>query len=286
LGDGGVTSPVIYVCRFRFAMWLSELSAWLGALIAPYDPLLKIISYIVGPALACIAFWLNRRHRKELTAQARQLGLAEAGANQARKAADDRQQEVNEARRELEARRSEVEKLRHDLESITEGAQELWKLRPAKALSQYLNWIRDPVGAKLITIGNLKGGVGKTTLAANFAAFLCHTRNRPVLLVDLDYQGSLSNMLMLANQKEEVESRVDWLFDDAATLATLDRASVHLVPKLSQEWLVPANYTFAQMENRLLLQWLLQQDGGVDVRYRLVNDLLRQEVRRRHGALI
>jgi chromosome partitioning protein len=150
----------------------------------------------------------------------------------------------------------------------------------------YLNWLRDPRGAKLITIGNLKGGVGKTTLAANLAAYISETRKRPVLVVDLDYQGSLSNMLMLAVGREEVESRIDWLLDETAGLATVDRASVHLADKLSQAWLVPANYTFAQIENRLLLRWLLQQDGGLDVRYRLAHALLHPDVRQRYAAII
>src|SRR5439155_20877282 len=94
------------------------------------------------------------------------------------------------------------------------------------------------------------------------------------------------NMLMLAIQREEVESRVDLLFGETANLATMERARVHLVPKINRGWLVPANYTFAQLENRLLLEWLLQQDGGLDVRYRLANALLRPEVRQSYAAIV
>jgi cellulose biosynthesis protein BcsQ len=79
---------------------------------------------------------------------------------------------------------------------------------------------------------------------------------------------------------------VDLLFDEDANLATMERARVHLVPKLNRGWLVPANYTFAQLENRLLLKWLLQQDGGLDVRYRLANAVLRPEVRQSYAAII
>lgn len=187
---------------------------------------------------------------------------------------------------DLAQKATEVEKLERDLRSITEGSQELWKLRGLRQFPEYLTWLRDPAGAKLITFGNLKGGVGKTTLAVNFAAYINHMHNKPVLLVDLDYQGSLSNTLMLAIDREEVESRVDLLFDPSADLATLDRAAEQLAPKLARAWLVPANYTFAQLENKLLLQWLLQEDGGVDVRFRLARALLRPEVRRRYAAII
>jgi chromosome partitioning protein len=93
-------------------------------------------------------------------------------------------------------------------------------------------------------------------------------------------------MLMLAIGRDEVESRVDLLFEETANLATMERARVHLVPKMNRGWLVSANYTFAQLENQLLLKWLLQQDGGLDVRYRLANALLRPEVRRCYAAVV
>jgi len=262
------------------------LIAWLLSFLGAYEPIIKFVSYIVGPILALVAFWWNRRDRKELVAQAEALGVARAASEQAQAAASQKQKEVDAARQEIEARGAQVAKLRGDLESITEGAQALWKLRPPKEFNEYKIWMRAPEGAKIITIGNLKGGVGKTTLAANFAAYVSATRDKPVLLIDLDYQGSLSNMLMLAIEREEVESRVDWLFEESANLATMERARVHLVPKINRGWLVPANYTFAQLENQLLLKWLLQQDGGLDVRYRLASALLRPEVRASYAAIV
>lgn len=144
----------------------------------------------------------------------------------------------------------------------------------------------DPSGARIITIGSLKGGVGKTTLAANFAAYVSETLEENVLLIDLDFQGSLSNMLMLAIEREDVPSNVDKLFEPNANLITLEEANVHLAKKLKRGWLVPANYGFAQVENRLLLSWLLQSDGGVDVRHRLANVLLRSEIGRSYKFIV
>ena len=265
---------------------LKELSAWLAPFIEPYEAILKLLSYIVGPFFAIVAFIWNRRDRQELTRQAQELGALEKAVAQAQDALSESRRELLSAQSLVLSQHEQVEKLRRDLHSITEGSQELWKLRPPEPFANYMNWLRDPAGAKTITFGNLKGGVGKTTLAANFAAYLSTTRNMPVLLVDLDYQGSLSNMLLLAVGKEEVESRVDLLFDANAGLATVDRAIIQLMPKLPQVWLTPANYTFAQLENRLLLRWLLQEDGGLDVRFPLAHALLRPEVRRRYGAII
>ena len=49
--------------------------------------------------------------------------------------------------------------------------------------------------AVIISVLNLKGGVGKTTLTANLAATLA-TADRPALVIDLDYQRSLSMLLV------------------------------------------------------------------------------------------
>jgi chromosome partitioning protein len=48
----------------------------------------------------------------------------------------------------------------------------------------------------VVSLINMKGGVGKTTLAFNLAWFASHTRNKRVLVVDLDPQANASQYLM------------------------------------------------------------------------------------------
>ena len=57
--------------------------------------------------------------------------------------------------------------------------------------------------AKTISLLNMKGGVGKTALAVNLAWFLCRSRCKRVLLVDLDPQFNASQYLIEPEKWEQ-----------------------------------------------------------------------------------
>jgi cellulose biosynthesis protein BcsQ len=60
--------------------------------------------------------------------------------------------------------------------------------------------------AKFIAVANLKGGVGKTTVVANAGMALAR-RGKKVLLVDLDFQGSLTRLCVNFQQLVELKRR-------------------------------------------------------------------------------
>jgi len=103
----------------------------------------------------------------------------------------------------LEAERDEarrqVEQLEKQIGEITRFDGRLWLLPPAGPVPGFRP--RADRRSVIISVLNLKGGVGKTTITANLAATLARP-DAPALVVDLDYQRSLS--MLLVGSKERI----------------------------------------------------------------------------------
>ena len=59
--------------------------------------------------------------------------------------------------------------------------------------------------ATVITFINMKGGVGKTTLAVNVAYTLSKVENKKVLLIDMDPQMNATQYTLTESQMEEIQ---------------------------------------------------------------------------------
>jgi chromosome partitioning protein len=89
-----------------------------------------------------------------------------------------------------------------------ESREQLWqrpcKVAPPKCVLPARRTTR------FLTVINLKGGVGKTTLASNLAATLSLDHQKRVLLVDIDFQGTLGDATVdpkyVALQRERAET--------------------------------------------------------------------------------
>ena len=164
-----------------------------------------------------------------------------------------------------------------------------WLMKPARSSEDLVS-----SAIPILTIANLKGGVGKTTLAANLAGYFVSNRKstqRPgepfrVLLIDLDFQGSLSSMVLHRDDRYPAVgglSKASKLISgelDAAAVCEAARC-----PESASIQTVPAYYDLARVETRTFMQWMLQTLKK-DLRY-ILHDVLREpSVQKRFDLII
>lgn len=98
--------------------------------------------------------------------------------------------------------------------------------------------------AKIISIANQKGGVGKTTTAINLGAALA-MRGERVLLIDLDPQGNASTGLGVSKSVRH-QSTYDLILGD---VASVDIAQATDVDNL---WIIPATMDLSSADTELM----------------------------------
>jgi chromosome partitioning protein len=183
--------------------------------------------------------------------------------------------------------------IQHDQEAaLKEREQRLQEIRSAFVGQEYDLWCqhaaRPPGGQHyydarmrerqrqkpVILVANLKGGVGKSTLVANLAAYFREAGKR-VLVIDGDYQGSLSNMLLAADGCDRASAEINKLLEPASSVTSFQSARYLFQRKLNGSMIVASAYGLAAMENRLMIEYLLGDDRRYDDgRYRVANLLL------------
>ena len=94
--------------------------------------------------------------------------------------------------KEVKQWRREVEALQDRFHALNQVDEHVWK-RPAHGVPRIA--LLDQRKTRFIAVCNLKGGVGKTTVTANVGTELA-LRGSRVWLIDLDFQGTLSNLLL------------------------------------------------------------------------------------------
>lgn len=117
-------------------------------------------------------------------------------------------------------------------------------------------------GLPILTIANFKDGVGKSTTAANLAAFF-DSRGARVLLIDFDYQGSLTDSIVKADDLNF--GAVELINPDASANQVLNCTVRPISPFRSTD-LLASYYTLNRVESRAVFKWLTGEDKR-DIRY-------------------
>ncbi len=173
---------------------------------------------------------------------------------------------------------------------LREG-QGIWLKQPVVKPDDYFKFTRGTC-IPIWVFANLKGGVAKTTNAANLAAHYASQGER-VLLIDLDYQGSASSMGL----RDHIRTRVD---QDCRATRLIDGGykphdlfDENWAPSVGKDGmvdvenfrLVSAAWDLAAAENRLMVEWLLSARDE-DIRYTLAKLLHDEQVQQRFDRVI
>lgn len=148
----------------------------------------------------------------------------------------------------------------------------VWKALPPKRPDGYADFFL--AGRPILTVANLKGGVGKTTIAANLGAYFAKERKEDVLLIDLDFQGTLSAMLLTSNgfaPRPNTLSRAAQLIEGDTGRGFLANSAMRSA-EYANAYAVPSFYDLARVENRVMIHWLARHRHD-DVRYVLARAL-------------
>ncbi len=173
------------------------------------------------------------------------------------------------------------------LEAINQTDGKVWLKPLSSATPPFV-----PLSARktaIISLANLKGGVGKTTLTANLGAAFASEGLR-VLLIDLDHQSTLSTRSLGGQELDEVirtRRFIHSVFTEAADLDAFNRCVTRVQHPTGDGslYVAPVHEDFADIENQLMTRW----SSGVtrqDVRFLLRGALHSTSLRQHYDVIL
>ena len=141
--------------------------------------------------------------------------------------------------------------------------------------------------AAIVSVVNLKGGVGKTTVTAHLAMALS-SRGYRVLMVDLDLQGSLSALFVnesILTQRKKDEVLLQHFFTKAAAKQKANLLDYCTSVLDGAAAILPATDELGYAESSLTTLWQLGY-GKRDVRFLLRRGLHQKQVARRFDVVL
>lgn len=282
---------------------------WMLRFAEKIEPLANLahLAWIVGSAVSGILicfggyFGVRRWHswRQERDQAQNERDRARKERDTAQAALDAAQKNLSRLTAEREALAQDNAALKGKLARVRDAFEgdenDLWQRTPIERPENYDAAMRNSI--PILLVANLKGGVAKTTISANLAAYFETAHRERILAIDLDYQGSLSSMLL----PEEVERQART--GETIRRITAGTATGHFViagsaPLRARQWkpesgrqpqqdsrIIDCTDTYANYETRLVVEWLLGDIRG-DIRYNLAKVLLTPEIQNNFDRVI
>ncbi len=161
----------------------------------------------------------------------------------------------------------------------------VWLHRPIAHVAAYKEFFLNPI--PILTVANLKGGVGKTTTAANLGAYFAREHRERVLFIDLDFQGSLSSMM--ARPTDLIPPQGSNSAASELIAGKISKSQLPLVAapidRLENGKVIKAYYDLARTENQMMVHWLTGKERR-DIRLLLADILHSAEVRAAFDRII
>ena len=150
---------------------------------------------------------------------------------------------------------------------------------------------------RIISVFNLKGGVGKTTITANLAGYLSRITSNRVMVIDVDHQRSLSQMLLSDQDRTSAAGSgrtiQNYLTSESHDGQALMAAAVE-IPGLKNTRILTnidpirghgIEQSLDDLEMRLMGDWLVNP-ASPDVRFLMRQALHSEVVRRELGYVL